>query len=94
MAVEICAGEQRSMFTASGTTQVKASAGRLAMVIVWAVGTTATLDIYDHASAANNKVYGWVSADGRGAWAVHIPCIYGIRVVVGGTTPGITIVWT
>lgn len=91
---EIRTGQANSVITAAETNQLKDSAGKVGQIIVWDVGVTATLDLYDHASGNNNKVWGWVSADGKGVFALQIPMGLGIRVVTGGTAGGWTIIWS
>lgn len=91
---QVYTGINNSVITAAETNQLKASAGKVGQVIVWDVGTTATLDLYDHATANSNKVWGWVSANGVGVFALQIPMGLGIRIVTGGTAGGWTVVWS
>src|SRR5215831_14361490 len=78
-------GTQTAIITAAETNQLVTGAGRLRRVIVANVGTTMTLDIYDDPAANNNKIYEWVSADGKKNDNVDIPFQAGLRVVTGGT---------
>lgn len=87
-------GQNASVITASETNQLKTSGGFLGRVVVWGVGTTWTIDVYDDASANNNRVWGWVSANGVGAFDLRIPMQAGIRVVTGGTAGAATVVWS
>ena len=82
-----------SAITAAETNQLSTGAGKVSHVLVWDVGTTATIDLYDHASANSNKMWGWVSADGKGTYALQLPIQAGVRVVTGGTIGGATVVW-
>lgn len=92
----VSTGQNRSILTDKATYALKAAAGRLAQIVVSDAGTTWTIDIYDDPGAATSgkKIWGWVSADGKGTFAVQIPCSAGITVVSGGTTAGLAvIVW-
>lgn len=91
---QINTGDKASVITAAETNQLSIATGKVAQVVVWDVGTTATLDIYDNASASSGKVWGWVSADGKGTFAIQMPIQNGLRVVSGGTFGGATIVWS
>ncbi len=91
---EVRIGHQRSIITAAETNVLKVGAGKLGSVYVANVGTTATIDIYDTAAADTaNKVFEWVSADGKGSFQVQIPMAAGIRVITGGTFGRCVIVW-
>lgn len=87
-------GGTRSTLTVAETLQIKTGSGTLGRVHVWNVGTTMTLDIYDHGSSTSNKIYEWVSADGKRNDEVNLPFGIGLRVVVGGTPGGINLVWS
>jgi hypothetical protein len=91
---EVFEGQKATAITAAGTTQIKAAPGKVARVVVMNVGTTATLDIYDHASSNSNKRVEWVTADGKVNWPLHIPMANGIRAVAGGTFGLAVIVWS
>lgn len=91
---EVFVGQWRSTITAAETNQLKTGSGKIAHVTVWNVGTTMTIDIYDHGSTTTNKVFEWVSADGKGTFAIQCPINVGIRVVVGGTPGGCNVVWS
>lgn len=91
---QIHTGTYRSIITAAETNQLKTSPGKVAQLIVGNVGTTATLDIYDDASSNSNKVFEWVSADGKGVFALQCPMANGIRVVTGGTFGLAVLVWS
>lgn len=82
---ETFVAERTAIFTAIGTDPLKTGRGKLGKLIVTAVGTTATVDIYDDPAAANNKVASWVSADGKVVWDLQIPMQRGITVVTTGT---------
>ncbi len=86
-------GHRKAVITAAENNNLKATPGFVGKVIVWDVGTTATLDIYDHGSTNTNKVWGWVSANGIGSFELCIPMQIGIRVVTGGTPGAWTIVY-
>lgn len=82
-----------SIITTNEANQLKTTPATVERVIVTDVGTTATLDIYDHDSTTNNKIFGWVSADGRGVFEVGIRTQDGLRVVTGGTFGHAVVVW-
>lgn len=87
-------GHTSSVITAAETNQIKTGSGTLGRVVVWDVGTTATLDIYDATSGTTRKVFGWLSADGKINHELNIPLGTGLRVITGGTFGGVTIVWS
>lgn len=91
---EIFTGWNRSTITAAETNQLKTGSGKVGQVTVWNVGTSATIDIYDHASTTSNKIFEWVSADGKGTFAIQCPVANGIRVVAGGTPASFNVVWS
>lgn len=86
-------GVRRSTITLAETNQLKTGQGKVGHITVWNVGTTATIDIYDHATTTTNKVFEWVSADGKGTFAIQCPMDNGIRVVAGGTPASFNVVW-
>ena len=92
---EVYVGNQRSILSDKATYTLKASAGKLAVLIIQTVGTSWTITIYDALTAVSGKeIVQWVTADGKGPFAYQIPCVTGITVVSGGTTAGqATIVW-
>src|SRR4249919_1982300 len=87
-------GASRSTITLAETNQIKVGAAFISHVTVYNVGTTATLDIYDHGSTNTNKVFEWVSADGKGTFPIQCPMALGIRVITGGTPGGWSVVWS
>lgn len=91
---EIAVGQRRSTITAAEANNLKATPGKVGHVVVWDVGTTATIDIYDHASTNTDKAWGWVSANGIGTFNLQLPMGVGIRVVTGGTFGACSIVWS
>lgn len=91
---EIATGGNRSTITAAETNQLKTGSGKVGHVTIWNVGTSMTVDIYDHATTTTNKVFEWVTADGKGTFAIQCPMANGIRVVVGGTPGGVNVVWS
>lgn len=86
-------GNIRSTLTVAEAVQLKTGSGILGRVQVWNVGTTMTVDIYDHGSTTTNKIWEYVSADGKINHEVNIPFGIGLRVVVGGTPGGVNIIW-
>lgn len=87
-------GRYRSVITDKATYTLRATAAKLAQVIVWGAGTTWTLDFYDSTGGTTKPVWGWVSATGLGIYALQIPCGNGITIVSGGGTAGsATVVW-
>lgn len=93
---EIHTGSVASVITTNTTTVLKAiPTGKVGQVVVWGVGTTATIDVYNDPATTNNKVWSWVSADGKGIFALQMPCSNGITVVTGGAAaPSLTVVWS
>lgn len=87
-------GGTRSTITAAETNQLKTGSGTLGRVHVWNVGTIMTIDIYDHGSSTTNKIFEWVSADGKINHELNLPFGTGLRVVVGGTPGGVNLVWS
>lgn len=73
--------------------QLKSGTGLLKRIIVNNVGTLATIDIYDHATTTTNKIFEWVSADGKVVRDLMIPFQNGLRVVTGGTFGNAVVVW-
>jgi hypothetical protein len=92
---EMYIGRWRSIITTNETNVLKTTDGKVASVIIANVGTTATLDIYDTAAADTaNKIFEWVTADGKGTFALQCPMAFGIRVVTGGTFGRAVVVWS
>lgn len=90
------------IFTTAGTFQLRpdADTGRLAKLgriysfTVVNVGTTMTVDVYDSDGGEENKVIEYVSADGKVNWNFHdLKCLYGIRIVIGGTPGRVVMEW-
>lgn len=88
-------GSAYKIYTATqGNTNLISRPGRVAQVIVWNVGTTATIDIYDDSgTGTTNHIWSWASADGKGVFALQIPVQSGIAVTVAGTAPSFTLVY-
>ena len=87
-------GTYTSVITASETNQLKASAGKVGHIAVWDVGTSWVIDVYDDPDSNDLAVWQWVSADGKGIFALQMPMQTGIRIVTSGTTAGsATVVW-
>lgn len=82
-----------AILAAAETNQLVTGTTVLKRVIVNNVGTTMTLDIYDHASTTTNKVFEWVSADGKMVRDLDLPINLGLRTVVGGTPGSIVLVY-
>lgn len=87
-------GATRSTITAAETNQLKTGSGTLGRVQVTNVGTTMTVDIYDATSGTTNKIFEWVSADGKINHELNFPFGTGLRVITGGTVGIINIVWS
>jgi hypothetical protein len=92
--VEVSDGNHRSIITDAATYTLRTGQCKLARVIVWAVGTTWTLDFYDEIAGSGSKVFGWLTATGLGIYELQIPCKTGLTVVSGGTAGGATVVWS
>ena len=86
------AGKTAIIVTAE-TNQLLTGTGILRRVIVNNVSASATLDVYDNATTALNKVFEWVTADGKMVRELDIPVQNGIRVVSVGTAPNFVITW-
>lgn len=93
---EISVGQKSSLITTNETNQLKVTPGKIGSVVVSNVGTTATIDIYDDLDSndATKKVWEWVSADGKGVFALQMPMGEGIRVVTGGTFGRAVVIWS
>ena len=91
---EIHTGDMVSVITLSETNQLKTGKAKVGQIIVWGVGTGWTLNVYDHASADNNQVWQWVTADGKGVFALQLPLQLGLRIVTSGTAGSVTVVWS
>lgn len=93
--ISIVTGAYNSIVTDKATYTLKTEGGFCHQLVVGNVGTTWTLDFYDDQAGSNNKFFSWVTADGKGPFALQIPCNNGITVVSGGTTAGqASIVWS
>lgn len=86
------AGEYTIITTAT-TTQIVSAPASLVSVHIENVGTTATLDIYDAISGTTNKIFEWVTADGKVRVDLGIRAKSGIRVISGGTFGRAVIKW-
>lgn len=82
-----------AILAAAETNQLVTGTGILRRIIVNNVGTTMTLDVYDHASTTTNKIFEWVSADGKFVREIDIPFQNGLRTVVGGTPGSVVLVY-
>lgn len=96
----IATGSARAIITANQAAGagaiVKSQPGKVGQVVVWNVGTSATIDVYDSSDgSATNHVWSWATADGKGIFAIQTPMLNGIAVVVAGTgAPSLTVVYT
>ena len=87
-------GKWASVITASETNQLKAKAGKIGHIAVWDAGTAWVIDVYDDPDSNDSAVWQWVTADGKGIFALQMPMQTGIRIVTSGTTAGsATVVW-
>jgi hypothetical protein len=87
------AGGSRAIITAAETNQLVVGSGTLERVIINNVGTTMTVDVYDNASTNANKIFEWLTVDGKGVRELMLPFSAGLRVVVGGTAGNVVLVW-
>jgi hypothetical protein len=73
-------------------TVVKASAGRLARVLVTTTNTTA-MQIFDNASAGSGKVIGYIPANptAGNVYTFHMPAALGVTVKGDANNPGVTV---
>jgi WD40 repeat protein len=85
-------GSNRTDLTATGTTHILARPGRLAQIVVWNVGTGATIDVYDDPTGTTNHCWSWATADGKGVFALQYPILNGLTIVVAGTAPSLSVV--
>lgn len=75
--------------TAAATTVIKAKPGFIGRLVITAVGSSATVVIYDNASAGSGDVlWSWATADGKGSFAMEARADNGITIVVGGSPAG------
>jgi len=87
-------GNWASVITLSETNQLKAKAGKIGHIAVWDAGTAWVIDVYDDPDSNDSAVWQWVTADGKGIFALQMPMQTGIRIVTSGTTAGsATVVW-
>lgn len=86
-------GAQKAIIIGAETNQLVSAETVLRKIIVFDVGSTATLDIYDATSGTSNRVFKWVSADGKIQADVNIPMKNGLRVITGGTPGDFTLVY-
>ena len=92
---QINTGDKKSVIELAESNNLKTTGGKVGQVVVWDVGSAATIDVYDDASANTNKCWGWVTADGKGTFPIQMPMKNGIRIVTAGTTPPkLTVVWS
>lgn len=95
--VEIHTGSVATPFTATTTgTSIKNIAGKVGQVVVWNVGTSATIDLYNNTvgDTSGQHLWSWASADGKGVFAIQTPFNAGISIVIAGTAPSCTVVWS
>lgn len=94
--ISVVTGNAASVLTDKATYVLKAAPGFCHQLLVGAVGTTWTIDFYDNATAGSGRLFfSWVTADGKGPFALQFPCNAGITIVSGGTTAGqASIVWS
>ncbi len=91
----IVTGNRGSVLTDKATYTLKSEPGFLHHLIVGAVGTTWTIDFYDNTAGSGRLFFSWVTADGKGPFAIQFPCATGITIISGGTTAGqASIVWS
>lgn len=94
----VSVGSYASVITTAETNQLRTGAGKVSHAVVWGddAGTSAVLTIYDATGGSATPKFRWVTADGKGTFALQIPMSSGIRVISEGTFPtngGITVVW-
>lgn len=84
-----------AIIVTSETNQLATAPGILRRVIVNNVSASATLDIYDNiGTTTTNKVFEWVSADGKMVREMDLPFQEGLKAISGtGTTPNFVLVW-
>lgn len=82
-----------AILAAAEANQLVTGTGVLRRIVINNVGTTLTLDVYDHGSTTTNKIFEWVSADGKMVRELDIPFQLGLRTVVGGTPGNIVLVY-
>ena len=77
---------------AAGTTQVYTGTGVILGFFV-SSGTSVSVTIYDNTTTTGNPILAAFIAPANGWYAFPSGFGTGLRVVVGGTTPQITLVW-
>jgi hypothetical protein len=83
----------RAYITAAEANQLTTGSTILNRLVIGAVGVGMTVDIYDHASAATNPVWHYVTADGKVSVELGLPIMNGLRVVVGGAPGEVSVVF-
>lgn len=94
--IGVVTGNNKAIVTDASTTKtLKTGSGFIHSIAVGTVGTTWQIDFYDDTAGSANKVYTWVTADGKGPWPLQIPLANGLTYVTNGGTPGqLTIIWS
>lgn len=85
------ANANTTFLTNNATTVIKADKAYIGKLVMTNVGTTATVVIYDNASAASgNVLWSWASADGKVSIDLQARCVNGITIIVnnGGAVAG------
>lgn len=70
--------------TANATTVAKTGKGILCKLIVYGVGSSGTVDVYDNTAGSGTKLWAYVTADGKVALDLNVRFTTGLTIVVAG----------
>lgn len=77
-------------FTSPGTAvNIKASPGYVGRLVINAIGSGATVTIYDATSGTTDPIWIWVTADGKVSIELNRRLVNGLRIV-GSSATGVT----
>lgn len=85
-------GYNATPITAAGTTQIFTGTGLIAGFFV-ASGTTVTVAIYDNTTTSGTPLLATFTAPANGYYPFQGSFGTGLRVVVAGTSPNVTVFW-
>lgn len=74
---------------ATDTKNIVAGPSRLGRLVVYTVGTSGDIKIYDDTDGTENLIYHWVTADGKVNLEFNIRMKNGLRVVVSNDPVGV-----
>ncbi len=93
--VGVVTGDHYTNLQSTGVTDLlKTGAGFFHNASCHTVGTTWTIDVFDSIDGTGNKIWSWVTADGKGPFALQIPFATGLSVTTTGTAGIAILVWS